>query len=235
MAVSLYGATTAPGSVSEMSTRFFEESADAAIQGYVDEPERANGDGIVLAHGAGSNCQAKLLMELSGALADHGFTVVRIDLPFRVARPSGPPRPGDAARDRQGLQRAAEVLRAKTGGSVFIGGHSYGGRQASMLAAEAPSVVDGLLLLSYPLHPPKKPLELRIKHFGEIGKPAFFAHGTRDPFGSIAEMKAALKLLRVKHELLAIEGAGHDLLVKKSASQPATAIADRFAAFTGNS
>jgi predicted alpha/beta-hydrolase family hydrolase len=94
--------------------------------------------------------------------------------------------------------------------------------------------MDGLLLLSYPLHPPRKPLELRTKHLGEIGKSAFFAHGTRDPFGSIAEMKAALKLLRVRHELLEIEGAGHDLAVKKSVSGAAKQIAAGFAAFVGN-
>lgn len=218
-----------------MAIRFTNDSAEPAIQGYLEEPERGNGDGIVLAHGAGSNCQAKLLVEVSAALAWRGFTVLRMDLPFRVARPTGPPRPGDAARDRAGLQRAAKLLREMVGGRVFIGGHSYGGRQASMLAQENPDVMDGLLLLSYPLHPPKKPLELRTKHFAGIAKRAFFTHGTRDPFGSIAEMKAALKLLRVKHELLAIEGAGHDLHVKKSASGPAEQIAEAFAAFVSNS
>lgn len=218
-----------------MSTRFIEESAEPTIQGYLDEPEQPNGDGILLTHGAGSNCQTRLLIEVSGALAECGFTVLRMDLPFRVLRPTGPPRPGDAARDREGLRRAAALVKAKVRRRLFIGGHSYGGRQASMLVAEAPDVADGLLLLSYPLHPPKKPMELRTKHFGEIGKPVFFAHGTRDPFGSIAEMKAALKLLRAKHELATIEGAGHDLQLKKSVSGAAEEIARVFTAFVGNS
>ena len=218
-----------------MSTRFIDEHADPLIQGYLDEPARANGGGIVLAHGAGSNCQARLLIDLSTALAERGFTVLRIDLPFRAARPSGPPRPGDAARDRQGLRRAAELLKAKAGGRLFLGGHSYGGRQASMLVAEEPDLADGLLLLSYPLHPPKKPMDLRTKHLGEITRPALFAHGTRDPFGSIAEMKAALKLIQEKNELLTIEGAGHDLLAKKSANPVAAEIAQAFAVFVGNS
>jgi len=74
---------------------------------------------------------------------------------------------------------------------VFLGGHSYGGRQTSMLIAEEPGLADGLLLLSYPLHPPRKPGELRTKHFPELRKAAFFVHGTRDPFGTIKEMKAA--------------------------------------------
>jgi len=221
--------------VGNMATRFVEDSAEPVIQGYLEIPEHANGDGIVLTHGAGSDCQAKLLIEVSEALSGCGFTVLRFDLPFRVARPTGPPKPGSGERDREGIRRAVEVLKAKIHGRVFIGGHSYGGRQASMLAAEEPGVAEGLLLLSYPLHPVKKPLQLRTKHFGEVGKPVFFAHGTRDPFGSIAEMKAALKLIRAEHELLAIEGAGHDLLVKKSGNDAAKQIAGAFAAFAGNS
>ena len=104
-----------------------------------------------------------------------------------------------------------------------------------MYAAEEPGVTDGLLLLSYPLHPPKKPLELRTKHFDELAVPAFFAHGTRDPFGSIAEMKAALKLIRARHELLAIEGAGHDLTVRKASADVAGEIARSFLTFTRTS
>lgn len=221
--------------VGNMATRFVEDSTEPVIQGYLEIPEHANGDGIVLTHGSGSNCQAKLLIEVSEALGAVGFTVLRFDLPFRVTRPTGPPKPGSAERDREGIRRAAEVLKAKIRGRVFIGGHSYGGRQASMLAAEDAGVAEGLLLLSYPLHPPKRPLELRTKHFGDVRKPVFFAHGTRDPFGSIAEMKSALKMIRAKHELLAIEGAGHDLLVKKSANDVAEQIAGAFTAFAGNS
>ena len=56
-------------------------------------------------------------------------------------------------------------IREKHPGQVWLGGHSYGGRQASMLAAETPGLVDRLLLLSYPLHPPGKPTQLRTAHF----------------------------------------------------------------------
>jgi uncharacterized protein len=218
-----------------MATRFVEERAEPAVHGFLEAPEQANGDGIVLAHGAGSNCHANLLIEVSEALRAARFTVLRIDLPFRVARAYGPPRPGDAARDREGLRRAAEVLKTKIGGRLFVGGHSYGGRQASMLVAEEPGVSDGLLLLSYPLHPPKKATELRTKHFPQLTRPAFFAHGTRDPFGSIAEMQTALKLIKSAHQLLPIEGTGHDLLLKKSASSAAQQIVEAFASFAGTS
>lgn len=94
---------------------------------------------------------------------------------------------------------------------MFLGGHSYGGRQASMLAAEDPNLADGLLLLSYPLHPPGKPAQLRTAHFSKLHTPAVFVHGSRDPFGSLEEMQAALRLIPAPAELLATEGTGHDL------------------------
>jgi uncharacterized protein len=170
-----------------------------------------NGEGFVLTHGAGSNCQSPLLIAVAEAFAHAGFTVLRCDLPFRQARPYGPPRPGDAAKDREGLKNAVAELRKQITGRIFLGGHSYGGRQATMLCAENPNLAHALLLFSYPLHPPNKPDQLRTQHFPKLNTPALFVHGTRDPFGSIEEMESALKLIPAKHNLLKIESAGHDL------------------------
>lgn len=80
-----------------------------------------------------------------------------------------------------------------------------------MLAADEPGLVNGLLLLSYPLHPPRKPSQLRTQHLPNLQTPAMFVHGTRDPFGSFEEMEAALRLIPAKHLLMPVEGAGHDL------------------------
>lgn len=85
-----------------------------------------------------------------------------------------------------------------------------------MLAASEPRLVDGLLLLSYPLHPPKKPTELRTRHFPSLQTPALFVHGMRDGFGAIAEMQSALSLIPARTELLPIAGAGHELLTKSN-------------------
>lgn len=211
---------------------FEDRSAEPIVRGFLHKPAKSNSDAVALTHGAGANCQSPLLRQTCEALAICGFTALRFDLPFRMARSFGPPRPGSAERDREGLRRAAAILKTKIEGRVFLGGHSYGGRQASMLVAEDPAVADGLLLLSYPLHPPKKPTELRTKHFPNLTKPPLFVHGTRDPFGSIAEMQTALKLIPAPYKLTEIYGSGHELLPRKSVSDLPALIAREFRAFS---
>ncbi len=80
-----------------------------------------------------------------------------------------------------------------------------------MLAAEEPKVADALLLLSYPLHVPDKPAQMRTAHFPDLHTPTLFVSGTKDPFGTPAEMRAALALIPGTKELMLVEGAAHDL------------------------
>jgi len=148
---------------------------------------------------------------LAAAFSEQGVQVIRYDLPYRQERPHGPPRPGDAARDRQGLREQLLSLRAQNPDRLWLGGHSYGGRQASILAADEPSLADALLLLSYPLHPPNKPDQLRTAHLPKLQTPTLFVHGSRDPFGSLDELRGAIPLIPAPVKLLEIEGAGHDL------------------------
>src|ERR1700722_3904053 len=131
------------------------------VRGFIHEPEHPNGNGLVITHGAGSDSDTTLLKAVAEAFAKAGVVTLRCDLPFRQQRPKGPPFPAQAERDREGLRRAVEALREIAGGRVFLGGHSYGGRQTTMLAAEEPNAADALLLLSYPLHPPRTPQQLR--------------------------------------------------------------------------
>src|SRR6266550_7711088 len=182
-----------------------------AVRGFLHRPENPNGDGLVLTHGAGSNCNSPLLIAVAETFAEAGLTVLRCDLPYRQIRSYGPPRPGDAQHDREGLKNAVGEMKKLVSGRIFLGGHSYGGRQATMLCADQPGLVDGLLLLSYPLHPPRKPTQLRTQHLPKLQTAALFVQGRRDPFGSIEEMEAAIKLIPSKVELLSVNGAGHDL------------------------
>jgi predicted alpha/beta-hydrolase family hydrolase len=181
------------------------------VVGFLHTPEGSVELGMVLTHGAGSDCTSPLLVKIADAFCSAGLTVLRCDLPFRQQMRSGPPLPGKSAADRAGLKAAVEVLGDLVGGNVWLAGHSYGGRQASMLAAEEPGLARGLVLFSYPLHPPKKPEQLRIQHFPQLRTPTVFVHGTTDPFGSIAEMKREIAAIPAGTQLIAIEAAGHDL------------------------
>jgi uncharacterized protein len=168
---------------------------------------------LALSHGAGSNRNAPMLVALEEAFAAKRIAVARFDLSYRQARKSGPPRAGDPERDRASIREMVERLRSEHPGiPVFAGGHSYGGRQTSILAAEEPALADGLLLLSYPLHPPKRRDLLRVDHFPQLRTPVLFVHGSRDPFGSPDEMTPALNLIRSRHELRLFERAGHELV-----------------------
>jgi predicted alpha/beta-hydrolase family hydrolase len=205
-----------------------EPFAAPLVRGFLHRPEQPSGDAIVLTHGAGSNCQSPLLVEIAREFAGAGLLALRCDLPFRQTRPSGPPSPGGAAKDREGLRAAVDAVRQIAKGRVYLGGHSYGGRQATMLAAANVDVADALLLFSYPLHPPRRLAELRTSHFPQILTPAVFVHGSRDPFGTLEEMRAALALIPAPTELVGVEGAGHDL---KSSGAVARAL-KHFLAFT---
>jgi uncharacterized protein len=204
-----------PKSEMNESGESFERETEPAVRGYLHSPSSAATRALVLTHGAGSNCSAPLSVALANAFAASGYLVLRCDLPFRQMRRTGPPRPGDAGRDREGLAKAVDAVRELVPGKIFLGGHSYGGRQSSMLVAERPDLVSGLLLLSYPLHPPRCPQQLRVQHLPKLKLPALFVSGTRDPFGSVEEMQSALNLIPGKTSLLQVEGAGHDLNFRK--------------------
>jgi uncharacterized protein len=244
---------------------FADNSVEPHIRGFLHAPDTPNRSGLVLTHGAGSNANAPLLIALAETFSSAGFTVLRIDLPYRQVRSWGPPGPGDAARDRAGLRNAIAAMKKTLGGDfpsnqspavapslsrslrqdgpsqieasqaaprlavfegwgrIFLGGHSYGGRQSSMLCAELAEgegdLIAGLLLLSYPLHPPRKPEQQRTQHLPNLHTPTLFVHGTRDPFGSIAEIEQAIKMVPAKTKLLAIDGGGHDLGFKGRAKE----------------
>ena len=184
---------------------------EPAVRGFLHAPANTSGDAVVFAHGAAGNAQSPLLVAIGEALANRGVVVLRCDLPFRQRRPKGPPSGGAAVKDREGLRRAVATVRGLVKGRVYLGGQSYGGRQATLLAAEEPDLVDGLLLTSYPLHPPGKPERLRTDHFPRLQVPVLFCHGSKDPFGTPPEVRQALALIPARTQLVEFEGGGHGL------------------------
>src|SRR5260370_3174998 len=204
---------------------------EVPVRGFLHHPPDSGVDCLVLTHGAGANCDSPLLVMLASTFCASRLTVLRCDLPFRQLRPHGPPQRGSAERDQQGLRAAIASMRRQTSGRVFLGGHLYGGRQASILGAAEHRLVALLLLLSYPLHPPQRPRDLPTGHFPCIQTPAMFVHGTRAGVGSIDDGIAALKLIRVQTELLPINSAGHELVTKRNRDELPKIVVEAFRLF----
>jgi hypothetical protein len=144
---------------------------------------------VLLAPGAGATREQSTLVALDHALTQLGMTVVRMDFPYRKTGRRAPDREPvllDAVREEYGA--------LPKGQKKFLGGRSMGGRICSMAVA-AGLKADGLILISYPLHPPGQPAKLRTAHFPDIHVPCLFVSGTRDTFGTRDEMEAATKLI----------------------------------------
>lgn len=209
---------------------FRDDSGEVAVRGFLHRAGRADADGLVLTHGAGANCRSALLVAMAEAFCAAGVSVLRCDLPFRQARPTGPPI-RSAEKDQAGLRAAVGALRKETAGRIFLGGHSYGVRQASILAAEEPEVAEALLLLSYPLHAPERPQALRTDHFPSLRTPALFVSGERDGFGTREELETALKMIPARTELMMVAGAGHELMSKRNAAELPGRVVEGFVRF----
>lgn len=209
---------------------FVDLSGEQPVRGFLHRPISPSGIGIVLTHGASGNSQSSLLVRLGTAFSAAGVMVLRCDLPFRQLRPKGPPSPSGSTRDREGLRDAVSALRRLVIGKLYLGGQSYGGRQASILAASESSLISGLLLLSYPLHPPGRPNQQRTVHFPSLRTPALFVSGTKDAFGSVEELGTAIKLISARTQFVQIPDAGHSLVTKKNASSLPGTIVEAFTA-----
>ncbi|GAB4940137.1 hypothetical protein MAHJHV49_01780 [Mycobacterium avium subsp. hominissuis] len=168
---------------------------------------------VVLTHGADGNRDSPLLQQVCEEWAQRGWLAVRYNLPFRRRRPTGPPS-GSGAADRAGIVEAITLCRGLADGPLIAGGHSYGGRQTSMVVAAGDAAVDVLTLFSYPVHPPGKPERARTEHLPAITVPTVFTHGTSDPFGTPEELNAAAALVGGTTAVVEIASARHDLRSK---------------------
>jgi predicted alpha/beta-hydrolase family hydrolase len=180
------------------------------IAGIAHEPRGKATGVVVLTHGAGGSRESPLLVRICDEWVGRGWLAVRYNLPYRRRRPKGPPS-GSAKTDQAGVVEAIELAHTLTSGPVIAGGHSYGGRMTSMVAADNAAEVAVLTLFSYPLHPPGKPERARTEHLGGITVPTVFTHGTADPFGTIDELRPAAALISAPTEIVEVTGARHDL------------------------
>jgi len=164
--------------------------------------------GLLLTHGAGSDRTHPSLVSIEKKMTP--LPVRRINFPYRKA---GRPFPDRTPKLINSIVKASESMSKKYGlepSKLLLGGRSMGGRMCSMAVAEGLPAI-GLILISYPLHPPKKPENLRIEHFDKIDIPCLFISGDNDPFGSKTEFKKYLKKIRGSVTIKWFEGARHDL------------------------
>jgi len=149
---------------------------------------------FVLAHGAGAGQMSRFMVEAAGGLAGRGVTTATFDFPYVTAGRKVPDR---APVLERAWRDAIDAARARFGDlPLFIGGKSMGGRIASHVASQGDAgPLRGLAFLGYPLHPPGKPAQRRDAHLPAIQEPMLFVQGTKDAFGTAAEIQALLPLL----------------------------------------
>ena len=170
--------------------------------------------GLVLAHGAGAGQRSRFMVEAAGALAGRGITTATFDFPYIAAGRKVPDKaPMLEAAWREAIE-AARAEQAFHGLPLFIGGKSMGGRIASQVAAQGTDGVAGLVYLGYPLHPPGRPDQRRDKHLPSIASPMLFVQGTRDLFGTAAEIRELLPVLHPRAALFEVADGDHSFKVR---------------------
>ncbi len=180
----------------------------------VDRPDVVGGGRgvpVLLTHGAGGDASGPGLEALARGLARQGHLTVRFNLPYWEAGRATPPA---AERSVPGFREAYDAARAQAGdaGTWAAGGKSYGGRVASLAAADGMEVA-ALVFYGYPLHAPGRQERPRVAHWPSITVPCMFLQGTHDPFCSLALLREHLPGLGAPATLHVVEGGDHSLNV----------------------
>ena len=167
---------------------------------------------VLVYPGAGSDRNHARLIAIEKRFGS-AASVHRFDFPYRRLGRRGPP---DRAPVLMASIRDDLAQFSRRRGPIVLVGHSMGGRMASMVAADVDgagpvSRLAGVAMLSYPLHPPKRPDRLRVEHLANITVPCLFVSGTRDQFGSPSELRGWTATIAGPVDHVWIEGGRHDL------------------------
>jgi predicted alpha/beta-hydrolase family hydrolase len=200
--------------------------SDLAFQG----PKRGADRAVLLAHGAGADMHATTLTTVADALAAAKIPSLRFNFPYRAAGRRAPDRPPVLeAAVREAVAELSRLTKLPAS-RLVLGGRSMGGRICSMIAAGDGDPEDGplgLVLLGYPLHPPGNAEKLRVDHFKHLHVPTLFVSGTRDAFGTPAELKRHAKKMKGPVSFHWIETGDHGFKpLKSSGTSVETVLAD---------
>lgn len=187
---------------------------------------------LVLAHGAGGGQLSSFMVAASRALAGRGITVATFDFPYMVQGRSAPDKGPVLESAWRAAVDEARTRREFAGLPLFIGGKSMGGRIASQVAAAGIDDVGGLVYFGYPLHPPGRPQQRRDAHLPSICEPMLFVQGTRDEFGTSAEIRELLPRLNAATELFEVADGDHSFKtrMKVTGRKPDAALGEVFEA-----
>ncbi len=184
---------------------------------YAAAAENRAGVTLILGHGAGADQTSGFMVAFANALAERGIDIVTFNFLYREHRRRIP----DPNAILESCWRAViETVRNRISsgnGTLAVGGKSMGGRIASQVAAAGVGDFAGLVFLGYPLHPPGKPDRLRAAHLRDVKAPMLFVQGSRDAFGTPAELQPIISRLDPAADLFVIEGGDHSFKVPKSA------------------
>ena len=177
----------------------------------------AAGATLIIAHGAGAGQQQPFITAFARGLAARGFDAVTFNFLYTEQQRRLP----DRAPALEACYAAVihEVRRRIPSAErwLFIGGKSMGGRMASQLAASDPLLpIAGLVLLGYPLHPPKKPEKMRDAHLPSVRRPMLVVQGSRDPFGTPDELRPVFSALTPLAVLHVVNGGDHSFKVARA-------------------
>jgi predicted alpha/beta-hydrolase family hydrolase len=185
---------------------------------------------LMLGHGAGAPQRHPWMVAVAHTIAGRGLEVVTFDFLYTHAKRRVPDRPDvlEATwRAAVAALRAEDKTRARR---VFVGGKSMGGRIATMVASQGGfGEIGGIVLLGYPLHPPGQPAKLRVAHLPKVTVPMLFVQGSRDTFGSPAELAPFVDSLPAGGRIFAIEGGDHSLTPPKRGGDSLAAVMGRVA------
>jgi predicted alpha/beta-hydrolase family hydrolase len=179
----------------------------------------------LMAHGAGAGQRSPFLTMFAEAISRRGIDVVTFDFLYRQQGRRLPDRRPALESCYQAVAAAVHERVPSARRALFIGGKSMGGRIATHLAAAEPQLpLAGVVLLGYPLHPPGKPHERRDEHLPEVRRPMLFVQGSRDTFGTPAELEPVLRRLSPPGELHVVDGGDHSFKVARGGTSGQAAV-----------
>jgi len=178
---------------------------------------------VVLAHGAGSDMNHPSVVGVSDGIRAAGFPTVRFNFPYREDGRRAPDRQPVLLEAWRAVLTAVRNDRQLMARPIVVGGRSMGGRMASLLVAEGEAVA-GIVLLAFPLHPPKRVGTERAAHLARITAPMLFVQGTRDALASWDLMEPLVRGLPTA-TLHVVESGDHGFRVPKRVASAETVLA----------